>query len=296
MGLPKIVCEVGLNANGHVDLANDIADMCLTAADNTSYPHELVYIKFQKRNPEISTPKHMRDVQRISPYDGKTKSYIEYKHDLEFGLDEYKELDWLTDACGGIFCSVWDQDSVDFVIDNFRYWPYIKIPSAHLTNHELIRAAIATDMDLILSTGMSTWEEIKEAHDVWFRSEKLSEQELTILSSTATYPCIDEEINFFKLRRLRDYFSMYAHGYGVGFSSHALSPFPAIYSNFYDVDMIEIHVTTDRSLPGSDQSASLEQPGIELLMRETLKIPKLYGDGVFVYDSELEKRKSLRGY
>ena len=294
MGLPKIVCEIGLNANGRVDLANEITEMCLSAAITTGYPLDLVYIKFQKRDPEISTPEHMRDVQRVSPYDGKTKSYIEYKHDMEFGIIIYDELDWITDACGGIFCSAWDIESVNFIAKNYPHWPYIKIPSAHLTNHDLVRAAIETHMHIIVSTGMSTVDEILDVVGIWneYYPTRI-DQGLTILSCTATYPCADEEINFYKLDRL---VMMESDAHDVGFSSHSPSPFPAIYSNFYSVDMIEVHVTSDRTLPGSDQSASLEKPAIELLMRETLKIPKLYGDGVFVYDSELEKRKSLRGY
>lgn len=161
-----------------------------------------------------------------------------------------------------------------------------------MTNHALIRAAIETDIDLILSTGMSTREEIDNAYNVWFMSERDSGQSLTILSCTASYPAHSHETNFSKLYYLKDQF--FTHD--IGFSSHATTPLIPTYSNFYGVDMIEVHVTTDRSLPGSDNSASLEQPGIELLMRETLRIPKLYGDGRFIYDSELEKRKSLRGY
>jgi N-acetylneuraminate synthase len=288
MDLPKIIVEAGLNHNGHVDLAIEIADMCLEAADNTGYPRELLYIKFQKRSPEASTPEHMRDVQRVSPHDGKIKSYIEYKHDVEFGLSEYGELDWITDACGGIFASAWDTESVYFIINNFPHWPYIKIPSAHLTNRELLITAAETKMPMIISTGMSTKDEIETAHGTILPINN----NLKILSCTATYPCIDKEINFYKLGFLSGRFG----ASNVGFSAHSPSPYPAIYSNFYDVDMIEVHVTTDRSLPGSDQSASLEQPGLELLMRETMRIPKLLGDGRFIYDSELAKRKSLRGY
>lgn len=295
MGLPKIILEVGINHNGHVDLASEIADMCLDTADSTGYPRESIYIKFQKRNPEVSTPVHMWQMQRISPVTGEMGTYIEYKRQIEFGEHEYAELDWITDACGGIFVSVWDVDSVNFVSENFPHWPYIKIPSAHLTNHDLLRAAINTDIPLILSTGMSTWDEIGDAYGVYNDFNRVGSQ-LTILSCTASYPCKDDEINFYKLDRMMKYFPTMSNDNMVGFSSHAPSPFPAIYSNFYGVDMIEVHVTTDRSLPGSDQSASLEKPAIELLMRETLKIPKLYGDGVFIYDSELGKRKSLRGY
>lgn len=289
--LPKIVFEVGLNSNGNTDLANDIFTMGLRAAETTGYPRDLIYFKFQKRYPDVSTPGHMKDVPRVSPVSGKQMTYLEYRHEIEFWEEEYHSFDWLFDRCGGWFASVWDLPSVKYIVEHHGYVPYIKIPSAHLTNYELVEAAFETNIPLILSTGMSTRDEI----DYWINEiRRGAAHPVHVLSCTAVYPCRNSEINFFKLDYLRDealrYF-MLRHG----FSSHSSSPFPAIYSNFYDVNMIEVHVTKDRALPGSDQAASLEYNGIELLLRETLRIKKLYGPGIFMFPGEKLKRESLRG-
>jgi N-acetylneuraminate synthase len=292
--LPEIVAEIGINHNGSVELANEIAISCLTAASATEYPLDKIFIKFQKRCPEVSVPKDMWNVQRVSPVTGEVTSYIDYKKEIEFEYDDYVELNWLNDECGGWFVSVWDEPSAFFARDNFPGMPYIKIPSAHLTNQKLIKAAAFTDIPMVMSTGMSTQEEINISVDV---ATRWSDAVPTILACTATYPCVDEEVNFFKLewlqnRGLAQYvMSRYRHG----FSSHSPSPYPAIYSNFFDVDMIEVHVTTDRALPGSDQAASLEYSGFELLLRETIRISKLYGTGQFMFESEKIKREQLRG-
>lgn len=289
--LPNIVLEIGINANGSALLANEIMGSCLLAADIARYPTDLIYFKFQKRDPGVSTPKHMWDVIRRSPVSNKLVPYIEYKKEIEFGKEDYQQFEWVNDRCGGWFTSVWDIPSVDFISQNFPFVPYIKIPSAHLTNEPLINKAAETKIPLIVSTGMSTRIEmdVAIAHAI-----AVSYYPITVLSCTATYPCKDEEINFFKLNYLREANEqswMIKHG----FSSHSPSPFPAIYSCFFDVDMVEVHVTADRTLPGSDQAASLEYNGILLMFREILRISKLYGDGSFIFDSELEKKRSLRG-
>jgi sialic acid synthase SpsE len=294
--LPEIVCEIGINHNGSVDIADEIAITCLTAAKNVGYPTDLIYFKFQKRHPESSVPKDMWDVQRTSPVTGDVVRYIDYKKQIELELDDYVQLNWLFDECGGWFVSVWDEPSVSFIRENFDHIPYVKIPSSHLTDHKLIKFATMCDADLIISTGMSTQKEIDEATRVAYRYLDAT-QRLIVMSCTATYPCADEEVNFMKLDYIRSIGDSHMHSaYKVGFSSHSASPFPAIYSNFMNVDMIEVHVTKDRTLPGSDQSASLEYAGLQLLLRETLRINKLYGNGDFIYESELSKRKALRGY
>lgn len=297
--LPEIVAEIGINHNGNVELANEIAINCLTAASATKYPLDKIFIKFQKRFPEVSVPKDMWEVQRVSPVTGLVTSYIDYKKEIEFEYDDYVQFDWLMHECGGWFVSVWDEPSAFFVGDNFPDLPYIKIPSAHITNRELIQAAGTTGIPLIISTGMSTKEEIIYAIEY----AKIYSTTLalpTVLSCTAEYPCADEHLNFFKLDWLQQGFGMpfgmpFGGYYRHGFSSHSPSPFPAIYSNFFDVDMIEVHVTADRSLPGSDQAASLEYAGFELLLRETVRISKLWGTGEFMFEQEKMKKDQLRG-
>jgi N-acetylneuraminate synthase len=232
-------------------------------------------------------------VQRVSPVTGHIVSYIDYKKEIEFEYDDYVQLDWLNGECGGWFVSVWDEPSAMFVKDNFPDMPYIKIPSAHITNKQLIKAAGYTGIPLIISTGMSTEKEVIAAIE---QAKRWSDAIVTVLSCTAEYPCPDNHLNFCKLDWLqRGYGMPYGGYYRHGFSSHSPSPFPAIYSNFFDVDMIEVHVTTDRTLPGSDQAASLEYSGVELLLRETIRISKLWGTGDFLFEEEKMKREQLRG-
>lgn len=289
--LPEIVLELGINANGSTELAKQMIDMGIAAARSTGYPLEKVLFKFQKRTPELATPRAMWRVKRESPVSGKMVDYIDYKHEMEFDCDDYTVIDEYTRRLGvWFFASVWDRESALFMYDSFPFLPYLKVPSAHLTNESLLVFISDFDTPVILSTGMSTESEITAA------LAKFDEQrEMVILSSTASYPCIDEEINLLKIRTLDDLYSSPSRR--IGFSSHSISPYPSIYSNFFDVDMIEVHLTLDRSMKGSDQAASLEKPAVELLMRETLRIPELYGTGELkVYQSELAKRMSLRGY
>ncbi|MHC4181780.1 MAG: N-acetylneuraminate synthase family protein [Planctomycetota bacterium] len=288
--LPEIIAEIGINHQGSVDVAKQTIDMVVSAARNTGYPLEKVLIKFQKRMPEHSVPKEMWETRRVSPVTGREMSYIEYKNEIEFWQMDYEEVDAHTRKHGvWWFSSVFDLPSADFFYQYFSHIPYLKIPSAHLTNHKLIQHIVDYGhFDIIMSTGMSDYEEIDEAVD-------LIPYALTVLACTGTYPSKDSEARLNNIKTL-DY--LYGNGrIKVGYSSHNASPYPAIYSNFFDVDMIEVHVTLDRAMPGSDHGASLEKPAIELLMRETLRIPLLYGTGKLeVLPSEMDKRMQLRGY
>jgi N-acetylneuraminate synthase len=292
LDLPILVLEVGINHNGSVDVAKQTIDMVVSAARNTGYPLEKTLVKFQKRMPEHSVPKEMWGTRRISPVSGREMSYIDYKREIEFWRMDYEEIDAYTRKCGvWWFASTWDIPSADFFYQHFSHIPYLKIPSAHLTNHELIQHIVDYGhFSIIMSTGMSTEEEIDAAVDLI-----PYQYNSVLLACTASYPCADGEINLSKIQTLDDYYR--TPGRDIGFSSHSVSPYPAIFSNFFDVDMIEVHVTLDRTMPGSDHSASLEKPAIELLMRETLRIPKLYGTGKLeVLPSEMDKRMQLRGY
>lgn len=291
--LPKIVFEIGINHNGSTSLANDIINMCLEVSQQEHYPEDLIFFKFQKRNPEVSTPEKMKNVVRVSPVSGNTMTYLEYKKEIEFGQNEYREFSYVNSVCGGLFVSVWDLDSVEFVEEYLPNSPYIKIPSAHMKNYDLINAAANTRIPLIISTGMSTRDDIDFLVRFMFEEVKY-QRKYTLLSCTATYPCPDEEVNFYKLSKIAESAKTF-NLFNYGFSSHSVSPFPAVYSNFYDVDMIEVHVTMDRALPGSDQSASLERNAVRILLRETLRIQRIREPKLFIFPSEEEKRKSLRG-
>ena len=294
--LPILVAEIGINSGGSVDVAKKTISMVYEAV-RPHYPLDRVYIKFQKRNPDKSVPHHMWDTPRKSLLTGQMTNYITYKWELEHNLVEYLEIDdyiksYYTYGKPNWFVSVWDLDSVKWVQENFIDMPYLKIPSAHLTNHELVLAASKVAATrLIVSTGMSTREEVINllGH---------LEYAPTLLHCNSSYPCADNETD---LNAVQDLYRILWDAFGtsgsIGFSSHSPSPYPAIYSNFFNVSMIEFHVTLDRATEGSDHAASLEKGAIELLARETARIPVVRGkEQLKVYDSELSKRKSLRGY
>ena len=173
------IAEIGINHNGDLNIAKKLID----ASHATNWD----CVKFQKRNPDVCVPDKQKNIIRDTPW-GKIP-YIEYKHKVEFGKDEYDEISkYCRDKNIDWTVSVWDIDSVDF-IKNYDV-PFIKIPSAMLTNHELIESTINLNKHIILSTGMSTLDEIDKAVDVM-----KGNCEYTLLHCNSTYPAKDDELN-----------------------------------------------------------------------------------------------------
>jgi N-acetylneuraminate synthase len=278
--MTKIVGEVGINWNGDFDLLIKLTDMIVQSGAD--------YVKLQIRTPEICVPREQWDTPR-NWFDGTPMTYIEYRRRMELSLEQLKEYDdYVRNQYGTdrLFASVWDIPSLNRICDEFD-WPYIKIPSAMMTNHNLLKWTIERDRPVILSTGMSTIEEIDDAVSLF-----PTDYPLTVMACNSAYPIRDDnEVNLSVLTTYKE-----RYGRPVAFSSHHPSPFPAIYSTFFGAKMVEVHASLDRTLPGTDQSSSLEQHGLELLCRELKRIPNLIGDGVKkLYDSELPARKKLRG-
>jgi N-acetylneuraminate synthase len=225
---------------------------------------------------------------RISPISGKETTYIEYKEEIEFGLEDYIKIDNLTKRW---FVSVWDLSSLDFIMLNFPDVPFIKIPSPHLVNDGLIESCVGANIPLIISTGMSTEKEIDHAVSLIPRGYPL-----IILACVSVYPAWDEFCHLNKIGLLRTKFSYRKDHIRFGYSGHSPSHYPSIYAGLLGAEMIEIHCTLNRSLPGSDNAASIEMRGIELILRELKRHPDLMGpDELTVFPGELEKRRSLRG-
>jgi len=270
-----LIAEGGINANGHLDWALEMCDQAKGAGCDA--------IKWQKRTPELSTPEHMKSQPR--EWEGEQITYLDYRRKVEFGKKEYDAIAIHCKSIGiGFSVSVWDEPSVEFIAQYDV--PWIKIPSAKLSDHSLIRKAQSLGLPLVVSTGMSTEQEIEDAipHIEYITGASL-------FHTTSTYPCDDTEINLGYMNHLREY------GFPVGFSSHADSPYPAIIAGAMGATAIEQHFTLSRSLPGTDQAASLEYKGMALLRRELDRIPIVLGNGVKeVYASELPSRKKLRGY
>lgn len=269
-----VIAEIGINHNGSLDLAKQIIDGAVHAGANCA--------KFQKRTPEICTPKSQWDKERDTPW-GRMK-YIDYRHKVEFGVDEYAEIDRYCKSKGIDWtASCWDIPSVEFM-EQFNP-PFYKAASASLTDLPLLKAMIGTGRPLIISTGMSTQEEIDAA------VKALGTANLLIAHSTSSYPAPPKELNLKMIQTLKAQFP----GVPIGYSGHEVGLATTEAAVALGACFVERHVTVDRALWGSDQAASVEIVGLERLVRDIRSIEEAMGDGVKkVYDSELSKRESLR--
>ena len=283
-----VIAEAGLNWNKSEVLLLELIEMAAQSGAD--------FVKFQKRSPTLSTPRSQWDMMRTPPWGGDPITYIEYRKQIEMWDYQFNLIDRECRRFGiEWFSSVWDVPSVRFIMQYSV--PFLKIPSAKLTDDELVIECAKIDLPLILSTGMSTLDEIDHAVDVWTETKnqiyKIAkiDTDLCLFHCNSSYPTPDNEISLTTMRSLQK-----RYGCRIGFSSHHKSPFPAIYSALLGADLIEAHITTDRTLPGTDHAASLEKHGLELLVREVHRIPNLMGDGTKkVWPSEEGPRKKLRG-
>jgi len=269
-----LIAEIGLNHNGDVDIAKRLIDVAADAGAQA--------VKFQKRDPEISTPEHMRDVPRETPWG--TMSYLEYRYRVEFDRDQYIEigdhatlrgLDW--------FASPWDVPSVAF-LEDINVVAH-KVASASVTDHQLLRSLAETGKPIILSTGMSTIEQIDSAVDT------LGTENLVLMHATSTYPLPAEEANLRMIQTLRDRFI----GVPVGYSGHEPGLQISLAAAALGATAIERHITLDRTMWGSDHAASLEPEGLRHLIRDVRIIEEALGDGVKrVFPGELAPQAKLR--
>ena len=270
-----IVGEIGINHNGDLDSAKKLIDAAALAGCDA--------VKFQKRTPEISTSKSQRDVTRETPWG--TMTYLDYRYKIEFGVDEYREIDRYCREKGiEWFASCWDMPSVDFM-EQFNP-PGYKIASASLTDHALIDKHVKTDRAMIVSTGMSTLDEIGKA------VERINQRKLILTHTTSTYPCPPEELNLKVIPALEQQF-----GCPVGYSGHEVGLQTTGAAVALGACLVERHITLDRTLWGSDQAASVEPWGLMRLVRDIRVIEAALGDGKkTVYESEAKIRMRLRGY
>jgi N-acetylneuraminate synthase len=268
-----LVAEIGINHNGDVEIAKSLIDVAAR--------HGMDAVKFQKRTPELCVPPDQRGHMRETPWGYIT--YLDYRYKVEFGLDEYAEIDRYCKQVGiPWFASVWDEPSVDF-LEQFDPICY-KIPSASLTDHSLLRHVRKTKRPMILSTGMSTMQQIQEAVKV------AGEDNLVVTHATSTYPCDPEELNLKMIGTLRESFSC-----PIGYSGHEVGLIPSVVAVSLGACMVERHITLDRAMWGGDQAASVEPGGLERLVKYIRVTEAALGDGVKqVYASELPSLRKLR--
>lgn len=270
-----VVAEIGINHNGSLDLARQLIDCAVEAGCDA--------VKFQKRTPDLCVPTQQRDVPRETPWGRIT--YLEYRHRLEFGEAEFAAIDAHCRKKGiSWFASCWDVPSVDF-IERFRP-PCYKIASATLTQRDLLERIRATGKPALLSTGMSTMGEITDAVAV------LDGANLLVMHSTGSYPCELSELNLRAIETLRTTFP-----FPVGYSGHEVGLPTTIAAVALGACLIERHITLDRSMWGSDQSASVEPSGFVRLVKYVRAVEAAMGDGVKrVYASERPALERLRRF
>lgn len=270
-----IIAEIGINHNGRVEIAKELIKAASDAGVDA--------VKFQKRTPELCVPEHQKSLMRDTPWG--YISYLEYRYKVEFGQDEYQEIDAYCKALGiDWLASAWDTQSLAF-IEAFDP-PAHKIPSALLTDHELLRAIKATGKPAILSTGMSTMEEIHKAVDL------LDVDNLLICHTTSSYPCPPDELNLRMIQTLLDNFDC-----PIGYSGHEVGLVTSVIAVGLGACLVERHVTLDRAMWGSDQAASVEPQGVRTLVKYIRVTEKALGDGQKkVYESEQSTLKKLRKY
>ena len=267
-----IIVEIGINHNGSVSLAKKMIDIAVTTGCNA--------VKFQKRTVDVVYTKEELAKERKSVF-GNTNGDL--KRGLEFGIEQYKEIDKYCKEKGILwFASCWDEEAVDF-IDQFDV-PCYKIASASLTDDNLLKYTKSKGKPILLSTGMSTMDEIRHAVDI------LGTDNLVIYHCTSTYPSNADEMNLRVIETLKQEFDC-----PVGYSGHERGVTPSVLAVAMGANSVERHITVDRTNWGSDQAASLEMAGLYHMVRDIRQVPSLLGDGQkVVYPREIPIIEKLR--
>lgn len=271
-----LVGEIGINHNGDINLAKKLIDVASLSS--------LDFVKFQKRDIDTVYTKEFQALYRESPW-GTTQG--EQKRGIEFEGKEYNKItSYIKQKDNGLkgwFASPWDIESVEF-LTKFDC-PYIKVASACITDFNLLESIKATNIPVIVSTGMSTKKEVDKCVNY------LKNQIEYLLACKSTYPTRDEDMNMNFIKTLKDTYSQYR----IGFSNHNAGIQFCIIAVALGAEMIEFHITLDRAMYGSDQAASIETGGIFKLSSHVRAIAKGMGTGEWLITPEEEKiREKLR--
>ena len=271
-----LIAEIGINHNGDIDIAKRLID-----ATNACNWH---CAKFQKRNPDVCVPDKQKSKMRSTPWGEMT--YLEYKYKVEFEKTEYdiinkycleKPLPWTV--------SIWDIDSLNFIKDYDV--PFIKIPSAHITNRELLAETAKSNIPIIISTGMSTWEIIDDAVKILDDNSA----EYAILHCNSTYPAPHGELNLNIIPIMKERYNCV-----VGYSGHEYDLDPSVVAVAMGAEIIERHITLDHNMWGTDHKSSLEIHAMDLLSKRIADIHGMLGGSEkIITESEKLVMKKLRG-
>lgn len=274
-GFPVFVIgEIGINHNGSVETAKALIDGAARAGVDA--------VKFQKRTPEVCVPRDQWDRMRDTPWG--RMSYIDYRHRMEFTREQFEEIDAHCRANNILwFASCWDEESVDFL--EYFEPPCYKAASASLTDISLLRKMKSTGRPLMISTGMSTMDEIREA------VAEVGTDNLLIAHSTSAYPCSTKELNLRVIPNLARMFPECP----IGYSGHEEGITPTLSAVTLGATFVERHITLDCSMWGSDQAASVEPGMLTELVRNIREVEMALGDGrKRVYPSEIPQMQKLR--
>ncbi|MEK6744574.1 MAG: N-acetylneuraminate synthase family protein [Nitrospirota bacterium] len=273
-----MIAEIGLNHNGDMQNAKKLID----AAFATNWH----CVKFQKRTPHLCVPEHQKNVMRDTPWGKMT--YLEYRYKVEFEKEQYDYIDgYCREKPIAWTASVWDLKSLEFLMQ-YKV-PFIKIPSAKLTEHEYLVEASRSGSPVILSTGMSTIEEIDAAVNIL---AKHSKDNYVLMHTNSSYPAPPEDLNLRVINFLKERYDCI-----VGYSGHEYDLEPSVIAASLGASIIERHVTLDHNMWGSDHFASLEVHAMDMLHKRIKNMNVILGDGIKkLTDKELDVRKKLRGY
>lgn len=271
-----IIAEIGINHNGDLNIAKRLIDIAALSGCDA--------VKFQKRNPAVCVPEHQKNLMRETPWG--TMTYLDYKYRVEFEKAEYDEIDRYCAEKGIKWsASPWDIDSLQF-LQQYDL-PFIKLPSAMLTNNELVEACAKSGKKLILSTGMSTEEEI----DTAVALIRKHTENFAILHCNSTYPAPIAELNLSTIATLKNKYKC-----EVGYSGHEFRIGTTVAAVYLGATILERHITLDRTMWGTDHLSSVEPQGLIKLVKGVRELEEAYGDGIIqVTESEKLIRTKLRG-
>lgn len=271
-----LIAEIGINHNGDMQIIKRLIDSAFACGWNC--------VKFQKREPDLAVPEKHKNVMRDTPWGRMT--YLEYKKRIELSKEQYNYIDaYCKEKPISWSCSPWDLPSLEFLAQYDL--PFLKIASASLTSHELLMEAAKTLKPIILSTGMSTVEEIDAAVNIL---EKYGKGDYALLHTNSAYPAKDTELNLLRIQTLREKYNCI-----VGYSGHEYDINPTVIAAALGAKIIERHITIDHNMWGTDQKSSLEVRGMDYLARRVRAIDVYLGsDQIKVTESEIPVRDKLR--
>lgn len=274
---PYLIAEIGINHNGDLQIAKKLIDAANASIWNC--------VKFQKREPDIAVPEAQKNVMRDTPWGRIT--YLEYKKKVEFGKIEYDYIDsYCKEKPIAWTASPWDIPSLEFLLDYDL--PFIKIASASNADFNMLKLACESKKPLLVSTGMSTLEEMDITVDFL---EKYSDGNYILLHTNSAYPSPSAELNLRMIETIKNRYNCL-----VGYSGHEMDLEPTVIATSLGAKVIERHVTLDHNMWGTDHAASLTVSAMAMLQGRMKDILVMLGDGQKVItEKEIEARRKLRG-